>query len=277
MGGHQVPEELSDVISMGYWENKVVVITGASAGFGRELATAFVRERAKVALVARDANRLDATCDELGQQAIAFAADVTSDEEVARLRDDVVERFGRVDVLVNCVGKSGRKAILDTTPDDFRDLFELNFLTAVRCTRAFSAEIEKTGGHLVFVGSLASKTASRFLGAYPASKFPLAAYAQQLRLELTKSIHVLLVCPGPIARSDAGTRYEGSDVPAEARKPGGGVKLKGISPESLAKRILKSCERRDFELTVPSKARLLFVLSQISARLGDWLVSRMTK
>ena len=60
---------------------------------------------------------------------------------------------------------------------------------------------------MVNIGSLAAKSAARFLGAYPASKFPVAAYSQQLRYELNpQGVHVLLVCPGPIARPDAGRR-----------------------------------------------------------------------
>ena len=135
-------------------------------------------------------------------------------------------------------------------------------------------------GHLVFIGSLASKSASRYLGAYPASKFPLAAYAQQLRLELgPQGLHTLLVCPGPIRRDDAGQRYDAAaaNLPPEARRPGGGVKLKGIDPDWLAARILRTCERRKPELVVPARARLLFAISQLWPRWGDWIVTRMTK
>ena len=81
--------------------------------------------------------------------------------------------------------------------------------------------------------------ASRYLGAYPVSKFAVAAYTHQLRLELgPQGLHVLLVCPGPIARPDAGQRYSGeaADLPASAQKPGGGVRLKGLDPDELARR-----------------------------------------
>jgi short-subunit dehydrogenase len=118
------------------------------------------------------------------------------------------------------------------------------------------------------------------LGAYPASKFPLAAYAQQLRLELGPlGLHTLLVCPGPIRRDDAGSRYDSKagDLPAAAREPGGGVKLKGIDPDWLARRILVACERRQAELIVPGRAKLLFAISQLWPALGDWIVTRMTK
>ena len=134
-------------------------------------------------------------------------------------------------------------------------------------------------GHVVNVGSLAAKSAARWVGAYPATKHAVAAYSQQLRLELgADGLHVLLVCPGPIERSDARLYpLEGlEDVPDSARRPGAGVRVRAISPEWLAARILRACRRRDPELVVPAKARLLFALSQLSARLGDWIVLRKT-
>jgi short-subunit dehydrogenase len=107
----------------------------------------------------------------------------------------------------------------------------------------------------------------------------VAAFSQQLRLELSEQgLHVLLVCPGPIRRDDAGIRYEQAtgDVPESARRPGGGVKLKGIDPHWLARRILLACERRSPELVVPASARLLFAIAQLWPRLGDWAVRKMT-
>jgi short-subunit dehydrogenase len=126
---------------------------------------------------------------------------------------------------------------------------------------------------------LAAKSASKYLGAYPASKFPVAAYSQQLRYELHPlGVHVLLVCPGPIAREDAGSRYDdqANNLPESARKPGGGVKLKGIPPERLVAKILRYCECRKPELVMPAKARLLFAISQLSPTWGDWIMGKVT-
>jgi short-subunit dehydrogenase len=159
-------------------------------------------------------------------------------------------------------------------------LLDLNFLATVRTTQAALPHLVQAHGHVVHIGSLAAKVCSRYLGAYAASKFPLSAYAQQLRLELgPEGLHCLLVCPGPIRREDAGNRYdvEASGLPEEARKPGGGVKLKGIDPEWLAKRILVACERRQAELIVPARAKLLFAIGQLWPAVGDWLVLKMTK
>jgi short-subunit dehydrogenase len=174
-----------------------------------------------------------------------------------------------------------RGTILGTPADEFRALWETNFLSALRCTQQFAAALTESRGHVVLIGSLASKAAAGYLGAYPASKFPLAALAQQLRMEIGNSLHVLLVCPGPIARTD-GTDTKGRyaeqapDLPAAAHRPGGGAKLRAIDPQWLARRILRACEARRPELIVPRTARLLFALSQLSPRLGDWLLRKMT-
>jgi hypothetical protein len=92
-------------------------------------------------------------------------------------------------------------------------------------------------------------------------------------------VHTLLVCPGPIQRDDAGRRYaeQSANLPASAAEPGGGAKLKGIEPQRLATLIVRACERRQAELVVPWWIRILVALGQLSPRLGDWIVGRMTK
>jgi short-subunit dehydrogenase len=267
---------------MTYWEDKVVVVTGGSQGLGLAIARAFAASGSRLVLAALPDPQLEASVERLrttGAKAIGVPADITQQAQVESLVEQTVARYERVDVLVNCAGRSVRGAILETTTEEFLQLLELNFLAMTRCTRAFGPALIQSRGHIVNIGSLAAKSASRYLGAYPASKFPVAAYSQQLRLELNPlGVHVLLVCPGPIARPDAGQRYDdqSADLPDAARKPGGGVKLKGIPPEKLVARILQYCERRKPELVMPAKARLLFALAQLSPRLGDWILTKMT-
>ncbi len=282
---------------MSYWKDKAALITGGSAGLGLALARELVRQGARVAIAGRDEKRLadavaslrleaprehvplrDAAGDPL-PAAVGIAADITQPEQVESLTQQAILSLDRLDLLVNCAGKSARGTAAATSPDQFRELWELNFLALVRCTQACLPHLLQSKGHLVNVGSLASKSASPFLSAYTASKFPVAAYSQQLRLELAgQGLHVLLVCPGPIRRDDAGIRYEQAtaDVPGSARQPGGGVKLNGIDPDWLARRILLACQRRSPELVVPARARLLFAIAQLWPSLGDWLVRRMT-
>lgn len=267
---------------MMYWKDKVVVVTGGSQGLGLAISRAFASSGSRLVLAALADPQLDKSTEELraaGAEAIGVATDITRQADVDALVQQTRDRFGRVDVLVNCAGRSARGAVLDTTPEQFLQLLELNFLAMTRCTRAFGPSLIESRGHIVNIGSLAAKSASRYLGAYPASKFPVAAYSQQLRLELNPlGVHVLLVCPGPIARPDAGQRYDdlAADLPESARKPGGGVKVKGIPPEKLVAKILRYCERRKPELVMPAKARLLFAIAQLSPTLGDWILTKMT-
>jgi len=265
-----------------YWQDKVCVVTGASAGLGAAIARVLAARGATLVLVARRLQPLEEIADMLrgiGAEVLAVGADLTVQQDVENLVQQVVLRYGRVDLLCNCAGRSARGAILDTSAEDFQQLLDINFLAAVRTTRAFTATLLQQRGHVVQIGSLASKVAPRYLGAYPASKFALAAYAQQLRMELgPEGLHVLLVCPGPIQRDNALPRYakESESLPTEAQQPGAGAKLKGIDPTWLAERILLACEKRQIELVVPWKVRILLVLSQISPKLGDWLLRRAT-
>jgi uncharacterized protein len=267
---------------MSYWKDKVVLVTGGSSGLGRIIAEAFAAAGSSVVIAARQQANLERAAAEMrvqGREVLGIAADITRQEDVDRLFEETISRFGRLDVLVNNAGRTMRGKALDTTPEQFRELLELNFLGLVRCTRAAAAHLIKQKGHLVNIGSLAAKSAARWVGAYPATKFAVAAYSQQLRLELgPQGLHVLLVCPGPITRK--GDRFqplEGlHDLPAKARRPGAGVKTRPLSPDRLAYAILQACQHRQPELIFPYRARLLFAISQLFPRLGDWIILRHT-
>jgi len=266
---------------MDFWQDKAVLVTGGSSGLGRAIAEAFVAAGAKVAIAGLEPDAVERAAAEMapGGDVLGIPADVTRQEGVDRLFALALERFGRLDVLVNCAGRSMRGKLIETTPEQFRELMELNLLATVRCTRAAVPHLLKQRGHVVNIGSLAAKSAARWVGAYPATKHAVAGYSQQLRLELgPQGLHVLLVCPGPVAREEARLYpLDGlEDLPERARRPGAGVKLEGIPPEKLARAILRACERRRPELVVPAKARLLFAISQLWPSLGDWIVRRMT-
>lgn len=268
---------------MDYWRGKRAVVTGGSSGLGRALAGVLAQRGARVAIVARGRAALDGTAQRLralGGDVTPITADVTDADDVNRLADTVQQQWGGIDWIGHCAGRSTRGNVLATSATEFRELWEANFLSVVRLTQTFADMLAASRGHIVLIGSLASKVAPRYLGAYPASKFAVAALAQQLRLECDdRGVHVLLVCPGPIEREDGGAeRYveQAVDVPPQAHRPAGGAKVRRIDPQNLAARILRACERRQAELIVPRRARLLFALTQLSPRLGDWLLRKMT-
>lgn len=264
------------------WKDRVVVVTGGSAGLGLAIVRAFADRGAKVVAAARDVDRLDAALAPLkaaGKSVVGVVADVSREGDCKWLVDRTRGQWGKIDVLVNNVGRSTRGRAIEVTPEEFQAAWEVNFLTAVNATRAAYESIRETKGSIVNISSLAGKSASRHLGAYPPAKFALAAWSQQLRLELdAEGIHVFLVCPGPIVREDAGERYdiEAANLPPEARQPGGGVKVGSIEPDWLAGQIVDGCEGRWPELVVPWRARFLFAIQQMWPSLGDWLLNRFT-
>jgi NAD(P)-dependent dehydrogenase (short-subunit alcohol dehydrogenase family) len=284
---------------MPYWHNRTCLVTGGSAGLGLALANALAEQGAQVLLVARRPEPLNSAVAQIsarGGRAAALPGDVAWQDDVDRIAATVANDFGSLDFVCNCAGRSTRGAVLDATPDDFQQLMDVNLLATVRMTRALAPLLVASRGHLVNLGSLASKVAAPYLGAYPASKFAVAAYTQQLRMELgPQGLHVLLVCPGPIARDGgvarpksapgvvepgaAAGRYADAapDIPAAAHAPGGGARVSAIPPARLAAAILRACERRRPELIVPAKARLLFAISQLNAGWGDWLLRRSLK
>ncbi len=268
---------------MNPWHGKSVIVTGGSRGLGRAIAAAFGAAGARVVIAARHEGQLAKTAAELvqrGYDVAARVADITRPGDVDELLGFTIQRHGRLDVLVNNAGMSSRGALVDTTSEVFRASFELNLIALAQVTRAAIPHLLETRGHVVNIGSLASKAAGRFLGPYPAAKHAVAAYSQQLRLELEPDgLHVLLVCPGPIATEQSPEeRYRDqlAGLPENARRPGGGVKTRRLDPDALARDIVRACERRQRELVRPAKARLLFVLAQMSPKLGDWLVRKMT-
>ena len=262
------------------WKNKIVVITGGSAGLGFAIAQAFGKFDAKPILIGRNEARCRSAVQALANQSIIAdfeTADVTNQQSATTAIDQIVDRHQQIDVFINNAGRSIRVDLMKATVEQYRELMEVNFFAAVSCTQHVLPILADSSGHLVNIGSLSSRTAWPFLGPYTTSKYALAGYTHQLRLEGPRNVHFMLVCPGPIARDDSGSRYndESGHVPETALKPGAGARLKGISANYVAKKIVAGCRRRKREIVLPIRARLLFAISSLSPPLGDWISRRM--
>ncbi len=272
---------------------RVALVTGGSAGLGQVIASELIDEGYRVVIVGRSVDRLadarERLCRRVGRhrsadnaepRVIDFACSVTVAEEVESLRQFLVERVGRLDVLVNVVGQSDRGLAIDLTSQQAHAALDVNVVSAMNCARILYPLLRQTRGHIINIGSLASKVSARYLGSYPLSKHALAGWTGQLRLEAKEhGIHVGLICPGPIRRDDAGERYEqlgGEGVPDHAKQPAGGARLKGLDPQSVARAVSRCIDRRRAEVILPRRVRLLIVLQSVSPGLADRLIVRMT-
>lgn len=267
---------------MGIWNNKVVVVTGASDGLGRAIAMTFAAAGAHAVALARNESRLKDVCSQAQQQGLSLdwvVADVTNDQSIEEAIKEIVRRRGQIDVWVNNVGKSTRIKFEQCGVDRYRDLMELNLYSTVRCTLAVLDQLVATSGQVVNIGSLAAKTGWPNVAPYSVSKHALAAFSHQLRIEGPPNINCLFVCPGPIRRPDSQVRYqtESQGLGAAASLPGAGVSLKGIEPRDLAQKIVRYCELRKAELVVPWYSRLVFSIGQLSPTIGDFFLRRSSR
>ncbi len=262
------------------WNEKVVAITGGSRGLGFVLARCFAKRGCRLALIARDPEQLAETVStlesEFSVEAAAFTCDLTDSAAVQNVVSGVGNRWGRIDVWVNCAGRSTRRRFSETTIGDYRDLMELNFFAAVQSTMAALSWLQRTDGALVNIGSLASRTAWPWVGPYVASKHALAGFTEQVRLEGPANVRVVHVCPGPIARPEDNRYAQQSEgLDEQAKKPGAGAPVRRIDPEWLAERIIRAIERREPEVVIPWKARVLFALRDIAPRWQRALLKRL--
>jgi NAD(P)-dependent dehydrogenase (short-subunit alcohol dehydrogenase family) len=187
----------------GRLEGKVAAITGGSTGIGRGIAELFVQQSARVALMARDPARLDATRADLAadDRAIAVAGDVGESAAAERLVAATLEAFGRLDVFVSNAGIHRVVPFLDTTDETWDEVFRTNVRGAfVACRAAARAMADRgEGGSIVIVGSTNSFVAEPHMAAYNASKSALVLLARSMAVDLAPHrIRVNLVAPGTI-------------------------------------------------------------------------------
>lgn len=267
------------------WKDKVVVVAGGSRGFGLQIARAFAERQSQVVLLARSPTGLESGLEQLriagAVDPLGIEVDLADEEQLNRAVSAILNRHEKIDVWVNAVGQSTRTALDAATAADFRELMDQNFFASLNGSLAAIPELARTSGHLINIGSLASKTAWPWVAPYVTAKHALAGLTQQLRLEGPDNVHFLLVCPGPIAAEsgNGSSRYssQSTGLGESASKPGAGAPVGAIDGEALARRIIRACERRKPELVVPWKARLLYSISQLSPSLGDWLLRRLAK
>lgn len=268
----------------------VVIITGGSAGLGFSIAEAFGNAGYCIALLARNEQRLQEAKATLQQKCgldatsiLTIAARLDTLAEVQAAIEQVAQRFGRVDALINNVGASDRGTIQQLTADHLTQVIATNIVPTLHCSQAAFPWLKESQGVIVNIGSLAAKVGARYLGAYPAAKHALAGMTQQMRLEWRPyGIHVALLNPGPIKRQDAGSRYTESvvrdpNLPAQATQPGGGTTVKGLAAERVAQRVVRMVRKRQTDVLLPGYLRPLVAIGNCWPALGDWLLLRFTR
>ncbi len=183
---------------------RVALITGASRGFGKAMAMALGGAGARLALVARNLEPLQAVVDDVsraGGEAQAFQADVASEGEVRKLERDVTAAFGPVHILINNAGINIRKPLADFTLEEWHRVLDTNLTSVFLMCRAFIPHMKGAQyGRILNLASIMAHVSLTGRSAYSASKAALLGVTRALALELAdESITVNAISPGPFA------------------------------------------------------------------------------
>jgi short-subunit dehydrogenase len=253
---------------MGRFSDKVVFVTGSSKGIGRSVAGELLRNGARVVLNGRNREVLEKTANELsgpGRELLQIAADVSSPEAFSSALDLILERFGRLDILILNAGLSSYGAVEKTSDTSLEQVMRVNTFGPFTAARIALPHILASHGSIVFVSSLAGLHGIPFSSVYSMSKMALTALAQSLKTELTgMGVHIGIVYVG-FTRNDpnkTAVAPDGTIRPLQERP--GWVQQ---SQEKVARLIIRSIRRKRFSTTLSTMGKLMAFLSRYFPRL----------
>jgi NAD(P)-dependent dehydrogenase (short-subunit alcohol dehydrogenase family) len=244
------------------FKDKVVIITGASSGIGRELARQLAAQGARLVLAARNQERLEAAkaeCLSRGGKAIVIRTDVCEPDQCAALVQRTLDEYGRIDVLVNNAGITMWARFEEVNDLElFERIMRTNYLGSVYCTHYALPFLKQTRGQIVGISSLTGKAGVPTRSGYAASKHAMVGFFDSLRIEVAPAgVSVTMIYPGFVA----------SEVRARAFGPDGRPLL--TSPVQEGKVMaMQTCARLTIQAMAKRKRELVMTLR---GKLGQWI------
>jgi short-subunit dehydrogenase len=256
------------------WNDKVVVITGASSGIGKALAIEFAKRGANLVVAARNYVALceltESLIKQYNIQAVAVQCDVSIEDDCAHLIKQAMLTFKCIDVLINNAGISMRALFKDVELSVLKQIMDINFWGMVYCTKHALPHITKSQGSIVGVSSVAGYKGLPGRAGYSASKFAMNGFLDVLRVENLKTgVHVLTACPGFTASNIRNTALA-KDGSQQGETHMDEDKL--MPAEEVARRIADGVENRTRVLVMTRQGKLAVLLSKFVPALVDKLV-----
>lgn len=250
-------------------QNKIVVITGGTSGIGAEMARQLVKEGAVPVITGRSQDRLQQMADQLGGSIGVYAFDVRNEVSTKNAFEQIEQKYGPIDVLINNAGYGVFETFVNTPIDKFMDMMDVNYMGIVRCTKAVLPGMIKRGhGHIVNIASIAGKMGTAKSTGYSASKHAVLGLTNSLRQELAGTgIKVTAINPGPI------------DTPFFATADPSGNYVKNVKafmlkPEKVAEVVIRAIKRGSAERNIPNLFAFGVKLSQLFPRTFDRFAAR---
>lgn len=197
---------------MGTIDNRIVIVTGGAGGIGAAIAQRFANEGAKLAIADIDADAAKTTVAAIaanGADAIPIATDVTQKNSVVTMVKATLDRWGRIDVLVNVAGGADRKPVVDMTAQDWDHIVDMNLKSVFLCSQAvLPTMLKQKYGKIVNISSIYGFTGNATRSSYAAAKAGVATFTKSLALEVVHDgINVNAVAPGRITTPRVRSHY----------------------------------------------------------------------
>lgn len=244
-------------------KNQVVLITGGTSGIGKALAVYFGERGSRIAFTGRDASRNQETENELrakGMEVMGIEADAASEIDQRRAVVETVNRYGKIDVLINNAGISMRALFSELELSVFQRVMDTNFWGTVYATKAALPYLIRSKGSIVGISSVAGFKGLPGRTAYSASKFAMEGFLDALSLELyRKNVHVLMAYPGFTAsriRENALTH----DGTVQGESPRQEEKM--MQPEEVAAQIYEAVRTKKRRLVMTTEGKLTWWLNK---------------
>ena len=233
------------------YTNQVIWITGASSGIGEALALEFSKQKAKLVLSARRAEVLQKVadaCEKLGGETMVLPMDVTDYSALDENVNKVLQKFGKIDVLINNAGISQRGLTVETDFEVDKKIMEINYFGNIALTKAVLPTMLKQGnGQIVPISSLVGIFGFPQRSAYSASKHAMHGFYETMMVEHYKdNLKINIICPGRIKTQISVNSLTKDGEQYGKMDPG---QAKGISAEKCAQIIIRSM-RRNKRITV---------------------------
>lgn len=256
---------------MSNFTDKIVVITGGSDGIGKALVAQFLALGAKVATCGRNENKLSLLAAEFPSSNLYTAqVDVSKQDESEAFIKQVVDNWGRIDVLINNAGISMRALVSEVSVQTLQNVMDINFWGTVYCTKAALASIQQNKGVIVGVSSIAGYRGLPGRSGYSASKFALNGWLEALKTELYASgTHVMWVCPG---FTTSNIRNAALDKNAKAQGESPMDEGAMMSSEQCATHIIHAIEKRKRSLVLTFTGKRTVFMNKYFPAWADKLV-----
>ncbi|MGI0101717.1 MAG: SDR family oxidoreductase [Nitrosotalea sp.] len=239
------------------YSGKIVVITGASSGIGKEAALEFAKLHASVVLVSRDKDKLEQVAKELSKyqiEVLVCVCDVSQKDQVNQMSEQVLEKFGTIDILVNNAGFGIYGMFDDLKAEEIESQMGTNYLGMVYCTKTFLPKmLDQKSGHIVNVASVAASFGIPGMAGYCASKFAMLGFSESIYHELKGSGVGITVVSPIMVKTSFFNHNSFNKMPRYTT---------ALSANTVAKAVVRASTSPRLEIVVPQFVRIAIWFKQ---------------